>query len=113
MLVLNIVDFIFEIYDTTRRQQSDLDILPIILVISAIQVLMLAIFFLSRRNHRVAMYFNAISTVIVTIGVIERNIIDGRKVDSADTYICIIALVSSISILGSCQWRLLLSYLGC
>ena len=113
VFIFNIVDLGFEIYDTLKRKEPVKELASVVSILVAIQLLLIGLYFICKRYMTMAMWFNSIATVIVTVGIIERNILDGRSIDSGDSYICIIALVTSISIFGSCQIALLVSYLAC
>lgn len=102
VFVFGTLDLGFEIYDTYRRNQPIREMLYIVLFLIVIQIVLIGVYFICKHYKHVAMYFNAIATVIVTVGIIERNILDGRTIDSGDSYISIIALVTSLSIVGSC-----------
>lgn len=88
-------------------------ILPMIMINLAILVLMSIVYLLSRRFLQVSRYFNSLATIIVIFGTVEKTLIDVTTFNTGFTYILMITLVTSISLLGNCQRSLLLSYLTC
>jgi hypothetical protein len=110
-MFFNLVDFFFEIYDTVAEHQNKIYMVPILLINVLIQALIVGLFFLSKRYISVSRVFNTIATVVIVVGITERNIIAGNIADSGHSFISIIGLVSPISFLGNCQLSLLASYL--
>ena len=84
-----------------------------IMINLAILVLMSIVYLLSRRFLQVSRYFNSLATIIVIFGTVEKTLIDVTTFNTGFTYILMISLVTSISLLGNCQRSLLLSYLTC
>ena len=65
-------------------------------ILVAIQLLQLGLYFICKRYKPMAMRFNSIATVIVKVGIVERNILDGRSIDSGDSLKCSICLMRDI-----------------
>ena len=74
---------------------------------------MIIVYLLSKRFLSVSRYFNSIATIIVTIGIVEKTCFDVTDLSSGFTYILMITLITSISLLGNCQRSLLLTYFSC
>ena len=77
VLFFNLVDICFEIHDTVAHEQTGQKMTGIILINSAIQALMVLLFYLSKKYHRVSSIFNSLATLIIVVGVTERNMLDG------------------------------------
>ena len=110
VMFFNLVDICFEIHDTVVFNQDKTYMAGIVLINVLVQTIIVALFFLSKRYIKLSKIFNALATLVIVVGITERNMLDGEKTDSGDSYISIIGLVSPISFLGNCQLSLLASY---
>ena len=113
VFLFNIVDCLFDIWDVVSGESGKNTLVPIFLISFSIQVLITGHYYLAKRSLKMVRYFNSIQTIIITIGITEKALSGGDIDDSEIVYIAILALVTSISLLGSCQISLLTSYLIC
>ena len=72
VVIFNLVDTIFEINDVIQRNEPLILLIPIILIATAIFALFVAHYCLARRYTKAATYLNAVQTIVITIGTIER-----------------------------------------
>jgi hypothetical protein len=101
VFVINLIDIIFELYKHIQGYHR-FHFLYLLAYSLAILALMCTHYCLARKYFFFNMIFGCLQTIICTVGITEKALHGGPKIEEVDIYMVILCIVACISILSYC-----------
>ena len=110
VFVVNLIDVIFEMYKHILGLHR-YHFLYLLGYTFAILALMSTHYFLARKYFFFNMIFGCLQTIICTVGITEKALHGGPKIEEVDIYIVLLCIVACISIVSYCQRSIFMAYI--
>ena len=110
VFVVNLIDVIFELYKHIEGSHR-YDFLYLLGYTFGILALNGTHYFLAHKYFFFNMIFACLQTIICTVGITEKALHGGPKIEEIDIYIVLLCIVACISIVSYCQRSIFMAYM--